>query len=181
MNILADASNVNQYLNTSFSNPSLADPIGGRPGVDLTALDGQSLHMILAQGVGSFSVQWSYTVDDMRRQGQPDSDLSRPVFTGIRWWPSTDPDGNGTISDSDFGPAMGMKANSFGCYMRFPSAPSLPALLAIWKDPSGCLNDANWRFASTYFPKALKFTFTLYDSNGVFKEGKTFTHIVYLK
>jgi hypothetical protein len=27
---------------------------------------------------------------------------------------------------------------------------------------------------------ALKFTFTLYDSNGVFKDGKTFTHIVYL-
>ncbi len=30
-------------------------------------------------------------------------------------------------------------------------------------------------------PKALKFTFTLYDSIGVFKDGKTFTHIVYLE
>ncbi len=29
--------------------------------------------------------------------------------------------------------------------------------------------------------RALKFTFTLYDSRGVFKNGKTFTHIVYLK
>jgi len=28
--------------------------------------------------------------------------------------------------------------------------------------------------------RALKFTFTLYDSKGVFKEGKKFTHIVYL-
>jgi len=26
----------------------------------------------------------------------------------------------------------------------------------------------------------LKFTFTLYDSKGVFEEGKTFTHIVRL-
>jgi hypothetical protein len=29
-------------------------------------------------------------------------------------------------------------------------------------------------------PRAIKFTFTLYDSRGVFKEGQTFTHIVYL-
>jgi hypothetical protein len=28
--------------------------------------------------------------------------------------------------------------------------------------------------------RALKFTFTLYDSKGVIKNGKTFTHIVYL-
>jgi prepilin-type N-terminal cleavage/methylation domain-containing protein len=30
------------------------------------------------------------------------------------------------------------------------------------------------------WPKALKFTFTLYDSKGVIKNGRTFTHIVYL-
>jgi hypothetical protein len=28
--------------------------------------------------------------------------------------------------------------------------------------------------------RALKFTFTLYDSKGIIKEGRTFTHIVYL-
>ena len=28
--------------------------------------------------------------------------------------------------------------------------------------------------------RALKFTFTLYDSKGILKEGQTFTHIVYL-
>ncbi len=31
-----------------------------------------------------------------------------------------------------------------------------------------------------YWPKALKFTFTLYDFKSVFKEPKTFTHIVYI-
>lgn len=31
-----------------------------------------------------------------------------------------------------------------------------------------------------YWPKALKFTLTLYDSKSILKEGKTFTHIVYL-
>jgi prepilin-type N-terminal cleavage/methylation domain-containing protein len=30
------------------------------------------------------------------------------------------------------------------------------------------------------YPPAFKFTFTLYDSNGIIKEGRTFTHIVYL-
>jgi prepilin-type N-terminal cleavage/methylation domain-containing protein len=32
----------------------------------------------------------------------------------------------------------------------------------------------------TLIPKAFKFTFTLYDSKAVFKEGRTFTHIVYI-
>ena len=31
-----------------------------------------------------------------------------------------------------------------------------------------------------YKPKAIKFTFTLYDSKGVFKGGKRFSHIVYI-
>jgi len=31
-----------------------------------------------------------------------------------------------------------------------------------------------------YWPKAIRFTFTLYDSNGVKRKGRTFTHIVYL-
>ena len=31
-----------------------------------------------------------------------------------------------------------------------------------------------------FWPKAIKFTFTLYDSNRVIKSGRTFTHIVYI-
>ncbi|GAG60925.1 unnamed protein product, partial [marine sediment metagenome] len=31
-----------------------------------------------------------------------------------------------------------------------------------------------------YWPKALKFTFTLYDSKGILEKSRTFTHIVYL-
>ena len=31
-----------------------------------------------------------------------------------------------------------------------------------------------------YWPKALKFTFTLYDSKGILEGGRTFTHIVYI-
>ncbi|MHC4525504.1 MAG: hypothetical protein ACYSU8_08220, partial [Planctomycetota bacterium] len=35
-------------------------------------------------------------------------------------------------------------------------------------------------FRQDFYPKALKFTFTLKDSNGLFVDGKTFTHIVYI-
>ena len=52
-------------------------------------------------------------------------------------------------------------------------------------DPNGVLN---WRpenddihnFDENYYPNALKFTFTLYDSKGIIKNGRTFTHIVYI-
>jgi len=41
---------------------------------------------------------------------------------------------------------------------------------------------AYWRpgIQQRYWPKALKFTFTIYDSKGIIEKGKTFTHIVYL-
>jgi len=42
--------------------------------------------------------------------------------------------------------------------------------------------EATWQptTSADLWPKAIKFTFTLYDSRGVFKDGQTFTHIVYL-
>ncbi|RKY23285.1 MAG: hypothetical protein DRP79_09440, partial [Planctomycetota bacterium] len=41
---------------------------------------------------------------------------------------------------------------------------------------------ASWTPSNrAYWPRALKFTFTIYDSKGIFDEGKTFTHIVYLR
>jgi prepilin-type N-terminal cleavage/methylation domain-containing protein len=44
------------------------------------------------------------------------------------------------------------------------------------------LYTATWTPAvlQSLWPKALKFTFTLYDSRGVFRDGQKFTHIVYL-
>jgi prepilin-type N-terminal cleavage/methylation domain-containing protein len=38
----------------------------------------------------------------------------------------------------------------------------------------------NKTIPTLYWPRAIKFTFTLYDSQGVFKDGQTFTHIVYI-
>jgi len=49
-----------------------------------------------------------------------------------------------------------------------------------WWPADSEVND-NQIFEWAYLnPHAIKFTFTLYDSRGVFPEGKTFTHIVYL-
>ncbi len=42
------------------------------------------------------------------------------------------------------------------------------------------ITDDDWHAWSGSWPKALKFTFTLYDSKGIIKDGRTFTHIVYL-
>jgi prepilin-type N-terminal cleavage/methylation domain-containing protein len=43
---------------------------------------------------------------------------------------------------------------------------------------SGGVGLPDWQPAN--WPRAIKFTFTLHDSMGVFKKGQTFTHIVYL-
>jgi prepilin-type N-terminal cleavage/methylation domain-containing protein len=44
--------------------------------------------------------------------------------------------------------------------------------------PGGLITD-DWSDESANWPKALKFTFTLYDSKGIIENGRTFTHIVY--
>jgi type II secretory pathway pseudopilin PulG len=46
-----------------------------------------------------------------------------------------------------------------------------------WRPSDGEIN-AGW--LGKFNPTAFKFTFTLYDSKGIIKNGKTFTHIVYL-
>jgi len=127
------------------------DNTDGRPGIDLD--NAQTLHMLMTQGVGHFQIQWSY-------------------FDGgqLRWWPSDDPDGNGNTDDSDF-TAMG--ADEFGIYFNMPAGVEVPSGATNWFD-------SNVEFFLGFFPEALKFTLTLYDSRGVFPEGKTFTHIVYL-
>lgn len=59
-------------------------------------------------------------------------------------------------------------ATPFGVYFNVPGS------ISGWVDGLEGGNDYN------IYPVALKFTFTLYDSKGVMKNGRTFTHIVYL-
>jgi prepilin-type N-terminal cleavage/methylation domain-containing protein len=58
-----------------------------------------------------------------------------------------------------------LSSSSFGFYFNIP----IPGSVSV----------PNWS-AATNWPRAIKFTFTLYDSKGVFREGQTFTYVVYL-
>ncbi len=130
------------------------------PRIDLT--DANTLHLLMAQKVGNFSVQWSYLYTNA---GQ----------TYVYWWPSIDPANGGGTADSDFGPS-GITLSQFG--FHFNTAPS--SFAASWFNDSYAGTMGRYYLTRPSFPQALKFTFTLYDSRGVFKDGQTFTHIVYL-
>jgi len=115
------------------------------------------IHMLLCEGVGEFKIQGWYDAG-------PQS----------RWVPEKDPDGDPGTSGSDFYP---------------PSDPNVPGVL--YPNPpygvvkinginfSGFMNESNFDKIPG-LGKALKFTFTLYDSKGIIKKGRVFTHIVYL-
>lgn len=144
---LLNGTNNSTIITACFgSSPDFSDH---RPYIDFS--DAATLHMLMTEGVGSFSVQWSYTYT---YAGQ----------TFVYWWPSVD----------DF---SRMSTSPFGIYFN-AAAPSAP-VDSYWfpyseaRYLSGATPDA-------VYPRALKFTFTLYDSRGVFRGGQTFTHIVYL-
>ncbi len=155
--------NVDNIITDCFSN--VPDFSNHRPQINLT--DANTLHLLMTEKVGNFSVQWSYLFTNA---GQ----------TFIYWWPSIDPDGNGNLADSDFGTdPLSMNLNAFGFYFNTASPSS-------WFPSNGARgvcypgSPGNLATVKPAFPQALKFTFTLYDSRGVFKDGQTFTHIVYI-
>ena len=139
------------------------------PQVDLQ--DPSTINILLADGVGEFIVQgWSDTAQ--------------------RWVPMYDPDGDSIFTDdSDFrvtgseidttsrtGVIYPRRTYSGGSALGFVSLGSQSELY-------GYANDDVTQDNFNNIPglgRALKFTFTLYDSLGVFEDGKTFTHIVYL-
>jgi len=51
-----------------------------------------------------------------------------------------------------------------------------------WRPENGDIKDEEYKWKNKSFaPLAFKFTFTLYDSKGIFENGRRFTHIVYLR
>ena len=138
-----------------------------RPYVNLS--DEETLHLLMAQGVLTFSIQWAYGPDDL-------SGAVTGFTGGVRWWPSRDPNGDGNSNDSDFNTAQGMNRTAFGVHLNL----SAGTTVANWFAVQNCRTSGR-TFVGTFSPTALKFTFTLRDGNGFFEDGKTFTHIVYLK
>ena len=115
----------------------------------------------MTDGIGSFSIQWDYITS-----------LGEHF-----WWPALDPDGDGDMTDNDFS-ASGMNQNPFGFYFNsaYPGSG--------WFSPTGSPPDgpkgSYYPVVKPDYPRALKFVFTIYDSRGVFPDGQTFSHIVYL-
>ena len=128
-------------------------------GVLIDRSEPDSFHALFCQGVGQFMVQgWN---DD---EG--------------RWIPEVDPNGNGVLrDDSDF-------------ILTKDGSEIDPNCPALWY-PRGGLSLTKPSFPMSQIDgehfnevpglgRALKFTFTLYDSRNLITNGRTFTHIVYL-
>lgn len=131
-------------------------------GSEINPGDPNSIHMLLCEGVGEFKIQGWYDAQQ-------------------RWVPEVDPDGDGFLTDTDFIPTQdGTELD--------PEA--VPGILYPYPPYGGVvINNINYpqdQIEEEHFSmipglgRALKFTFTLFDSRGIIKEGRTFTHIVYL-
>jgi len=134
-------------------------------------------HNLLSEEAASFKIQWAYW--------NPDDD---PEDDEVRWFPSDDPDRDG-ISDHSHFQING--DDKFGVYFnvagddpdnRFGTTEwygiNNDELIFNYKKSPNCYFERD--IMENFYPRALKFTFTIYDSKGVIKNGRTFTHIVYL-
>ncbi|MDY0355672.1 MAG: prepilin-type N-terminal cleavage/methylation domain-containing protein [Sedimentisphaerales bacterium] len=124
--------------------------------IDLTQPD--PVHALLCEGVGQFAVQ-----------GWSDAEQ--------RWIPQVNPNGDESLDDdSDFllqGDDLDPE-NKPGIWY-----PRGALTLRNITYPASQIDNAH-RHEVPGLGRALKFTFTLYDSKGIFSGGRTFTHIVYL-
>ncbi len=123
--------------------------------VDFTQIN--PVHALLAEGVGQFSVQGWWADDE-------------------RWIPQVNPDGDPNLDDSDFlldGSDIDPEINP-GLWYPYGSV-----LLRDVNYPASLIDEAHFSDIPG-LGRALKFTFTLYDSKGLIPDGRTFTHIVYL-
>ena len=131
-------------------------------GAEINPADPNSIHMLLCEGVGEFKIQgWNDALQ--------------------RWVPEVDPDGDGTLLDTDFIPAQnGIELHSEEIPgVLYPYPPNGGVRINNIDYPENQIDEAHFDMIPG-LGRALKFTFTLFDSKGIIKEGRTFTHIVYL-
>ncbi len=122
--------------------------------------DPNSVHMLLCEGVAEFKIQSWYDAQQ-------------------RWIPEVDPDGDGTLADTDFLLAGDVLEAEAVPGVLYPYPPYGGVQMRNISYPREQVNREHFGEIPG-LGRALKFTFTLYDSRGVLKEGRTFTHIVYL-
>jgi len=137
--------------------------------------DPNTFHKLMSESVGNFTIQWAYW--------DPGPDLSIPLDDQYRWFPSDDPDGLAATDDSHFllmDPNPTMKTG-FGVSFNTPAMPAEQDWYSIGDGRLQYRLLPNvMTFSSDFYPDALKFTFTLYDSKGIIENGRRFTHIVYI-
>ena len=142
-----------------FGAPTVSEDVWGSV-IDPAYPD--SIHMLLCEGVAEFKIQGWYDAQQ-------------------RWVPEVDPDGNGSLTDTDFLLAAGGAALEPEAVpgVLYPYPPYGGVVMRNINYPRDQVDKEHFD-AIPGLGRALKFTFTLYDSRGVLKEGRTFTHIVYL-
>jgi prepilin-type N-terminal cleavage/methylation domain-containing protein len=134
-------------------------------GAMVNPADANSIHMLLCDGVGEFKVQGWY----------------EGISPG-RWLPEVDPDGDGNLKDTHFilDPKDSSKLHSEEVpAVLYPYPPNGVVRINNINYPKELINETQFNRIPG-LGRALKFSFTLYDSKGVIKKGLTFTHIVYL-
>jgi prepilin-type N-terminal cleavage/methylation domain-containing protein len=117
-----------------------------------------SIHKLLCQDVGEFKVQSWYDKEN-------------------RWIPEVNPNGDGSLDDSDF--PLTAAGDLDPCDVPVLWYPYGWVGVRNINYPYWLIDEANFNIIPG-LGRALKFTFTLYDSKGIIKTGRTFTHIVYL-
>lgn len=125
-------------------------------GAAVDPADPNSIHMLLCQGVGEFKIQgWNDALQ--------------------QWLPEVDPDGDGDLVDTHF--FLDDSGNVPGVLYPYPTYGRV--VINNISYSQGQVDEEHFG-AIPGLGRAFKFTFTLFDSKGIIKEGRTFTHIVYL-
>jgi prepilin-type N-terminal cleavage/methylation domain-containing protein len=127
-------------------------------GLTVNVSEPNTIHMLLCESVAELKIQGWYEAEK-------------------RWFPKVDPDYDGDLSDSDFFTVGNAIDPGHRPAIIYPRWNFESGSLGIY--PPDLLTESNFDFIPG-LGRALKFTFTLYDSKGIIKGGRTFTHIVYL-
>jgi prepilin-type N-terminal cleavage/methylation domain-containing protein len=127
------------------------------------------MHSILCQGVGQFSIQGWYESPDVNAVGQ-------------RWVPQDDPDEDGDFADSEL--RLDGRSDDEVPGVLYPRARRTYAFVRLdgafrGQTYANLLDEEHFNEIPG-LGRALKFTFTLYDAQSLIRDGRTFTHIVYL-
>ncbi len=140
--------------------------------IDTQSGSATNLHSLMAQNVGSVNIQWT----DGTTYVDPDKYVNPHSYSSLAWF------GAGTT--------VGVLTRGLGWSEVIEGDPNYAAIEtvsepAIYNFGDGTVYEQAYQVGwqpniRIQWPKALKFTFTIYDSKGIIEHGKTFTHIIYL-